>query len=153
MKRDARLSSVLHVLLHLAEQDGPVTSEVLARALHTNPVVVRRILSGLRNQGHVRSDKGHGGGWTLARDPSTLTLRAVHEALGAPSLLAIGGRTEAPGCLVEAAVNDALESVARDAESLLLARLGEVSLATLQRDVRRRQRRRGTVNHLEGAHG
>ena len=42
MRRDSRLSGVLHVLLHMAEQNGPVTSEVLARAMDTNPVVIRR---------------------------------------------------------------------------------------------------------------
>ena len=32
MSRDSRLSGVLHVLLHMAESEGPVTSEDLARA-------------------------------------------------------------------------------------------------------------------------
>ena len=40
MRRDSRLSGVLHVLLHMAEQDGPVTSEVLARAMATNPTPI-----------------------------------------------------------------------------------------------------------------
>lgn len=66
MKRDSRLSGVLHVLLHMAEQDGPTTSEVLAKAMTTHPVVIRRIMAGLRDHGYVRSEKGHGGGWTLA---------------------------------------------------------------------------------------
>src|SRR5690606_38858328 len=42
MKRDSRLSSVLHALLHMAAHDAPMTSEVLARCMGTNPVVVRR---------------------------------------------------------------------------------------------------------------
>ena len=33
MRRDSRLSGVLHVLLHLAQKEGPVTSEVLAKAM------------------------------------------------------------------------------------------------------------------------
>jgi hypothetical protein len=56
MKRDSRLSGVLHVLLHMAERDAPVTSEVLAKAMDTNPVVIRRVMSGLRDQGYVRSE-------------------------------------------------------------------------------------------------
>ena len=47
MIHDTRLSGVLHVLLHMAEHDGPVTSETLARAMSTNPVVIRRIMAGL----------------------------------------------------------------------------------------------------------
>jgi Rrf2 family protein len=134
MKRDSRLSGVLHVLLHMAEQSGPATSETLAKAMSTNPVVIRRIMAGLREQGYVRSEKGHGGGWTLARDLAEITLRDIYDALGRPSLLAMGNRTEAPGCLVEQAVNTALDKALGDAEALLLSRLGEVTLATLSAD-------------------
>jgi DNA-binding IscR family transcriptional regulator len=152
MKYDSRLSGVLHVLLHMAERDGPVTSEVLARAMDTNPVVIRRIMAGLRNQGYVRSEKGHGGGWTLACDLSKVTLRDIYTALGCPSLLAIGNRTEAPGCLVELSVNAALSQAFHDAEALLLARFGEVTLAMLSADVHERLVVRGESHDLEDVH-
>lgn len=141
MKRDTRLSGVLHLLLHLAQQGGPVTSEALAKAINTNPVVIRRILAGLRDRGYVRSEKGHGGGWTLACDLSEVTLRDIYLALGCPSLLAIGNRTEAPGCIVEEAVNAALNKAYEDAEALLLSRLGEVTLMMLSADILRRPAR------------
>ena len=152
MKRDSRLSGVLHVLLHMARQDGPVTSDVLARAMDTNPVVIRRIMAGLREQGYVRSDKGYGGGWTLACDLSDVTLRDIYAALGNPSLLAIGNRTESPGCLLEQAVNTALGQAFQDAEALLLSQLGEVTLAMLQADVQTRLVARGGVHDLEHVH-
>jgi len=152
MKRDCRLSGVLHVLLHLAEQQGTVTSEVLATAMDTNPVVIRRIMAGLRDQGYVRSEKGHGGGWTLACDLSRVTLRDVYTALGCPSLLAMGNRTEAPGCLVEQAVNAALDQAFHDAEALLLARFGEVTLAMLSADFHGRLATHGGPHHLEHVH-
>jgi Rrf2 family protein len=136
MRRDSRLSGVLHVLLHMAQKDGPVTSEVLAKAMDTNPVVFRRVMAGLREQGYVQSEKGHGGGWTLARDLATITLRDIYAALGSPTLLAIGNRTEAPGCVVESAVNAVLGKSFEEAEALLLSRLGEVTLATLNDSVR-----------------
>lgn len=135
MKRDSRLSGVLHVLLHMAESREPLTSEALARAMQTNPVVIRRIMAGLRQRGFVRSEKGHGGGWTLSCDLSQVTLLDIYEALGRPSLLAIGNRTESPGCLVERAVNAALDPAFQAAEALLLSRLGEVTLAMLGADV------------------
>lgn len=134
MKRDSRLSGVLHVLLHMAEQGTPMTSEELAKAMQTNAVVVRRILGGLRDAGFVHSEKGHGGGWTIARDLSAITMRDVYDAIGRPRLMAMGNRTEAPGCLVEQAVNAALDTGFRDAEALLLARFGEVTLAALAAD-------------------
>lgn len=143
MKRDSKLSGILHILLHMAERDGPVTSEDLSKMMATNPVVIRRIMAGLRQQGYVRSEKGHGGGWTLACDLSQVTLRDIYVALGSPSLLAIGSRTEAPVCLVEQAVNAALEQAFDDAEELLLSRFGELTLATLSAHVRARLKARG----------
>jgi DNA-binding IscR family transcriptional regulator len=143
MRYDSRLSGVLHVLLHMAEQSPaetrrPATSEGLAKILNTNPVVVRRIMAGLRDKGFVRSEKGHGGGWTLACDLASVTLRDIYDALGCPSLLAIGNRSEQPQCLVEQAVNASLNQAFRDAETMLLARLGEVTLAALSADFHKR---------------
>jgi Rrf2 family protein len=152
MRRDSRLSGVLHVLLHMAEQDEPVTSEALAKAMDTNPVVIRRVMAGLRDQGYVRSEKGHGGGWTLARDLADISLRDIYEALGQPALLAIGNRTEAPGCLVEQAVNAALNQAFNDGEALLLSRLADVTLAKLSADFHKRLIGRGKAHRLEVAH-
>lgn len=147
------MSGVLHVLLHLAEHDGPATSEVLARAMQTNPVVIRRTMAGLRERGYVRSEKGHGGGWTLACDFSKLSLRDVYEALGGPSLLAIGNRTEAPSCLVEQAVNAALGRLFDEAEAILLSRFGAVTLAQLSADFHERLAARKQPCELETVHG
>lgn len=152
MKRDSRLSGVLHVLLHMAEQEGPATSALLAKAMKTNPVVVRRIMAGLREQGYVRSEKGHGGGWQLANGWEQITLRDIYDALGCPSLLAMGNRTEAPGCLVETAVNTALNQAFEDAEALLLARFGEVTLAMLSEDFHKRYVAHRQSIDLETAH-
>jgi DNA-binding IscR family transcriptional regulator len=143
VRRDSRLSGVLHVLLHMAQHDGPVTSEIMAKAMTTNPVVIRRIMAGLRDEGYVRAEKGHGGGWSLACDLTRVTFRDIYEALGEPSLLAIGNRTEAPGCVVEEAVNASLSKSFDEAEALLLARFGEVTLAQLAADVKKRMARRG----------
>jgi Rrf2 family protein len=152
MRRDSRLSGVLHVLLHMAEHGGSVTSEVLAKAMDTNPVVIRRIMAGLRDHGYVRSEKGHGGGWVLACDFARITLLDIYNALGCPSLLAMGNRMEAPGCLVEQAVNAALNQTFQEAEALLRARLGEVTLARLSADFHKRLATRGGTHDLEKVH-
>lgn len=152
MKRDSRLSGVLHVLLHLAEHDGPATSETLARAMNTNPVVIRRIMAGLRDQGYLRSEKGHGGGWTIACDLGEVTLRDVYLALGSPEILAMGNRTEAPGCLVEQSVNAALGEAFDEAEDLLLRRFDEVTLAQLSADFHTRLAAIGGSLNPESTH-
>lgn len=134
MKRDSKLSSVLHVLLHLAHSDRPMTSEQMAGMLGTNPVLVRRVLAGLRERGYISSERGHGGGWTVTCDLAKVTLRDIYDAVGAPTVFAMGNRNEHSACLVEQVVNASLEGAFAEAEALLVERLGEVSLADLSRD-------------------
>ncbi len=142
MKRDSRLSNILHALLHMAEHEArtgaPMTSDQLAVCLSTHPVVVRRTMAGLREQGLVASEKGHGGGWRLARPLDRVTLGQVNTALGEPGLFPEAPPVEADGCLVEAAVNGALAGTYAAARTLLVARLNEITLADLAADFARR---------------
>jgi Rrf2 family protein len=135
MKCDSRLSSVLHVLMHMAGGTQPLTSEALARYLDTNPVVVRRVLAGLRDAGLVASAKGHGGGWTLTRGLDAITLRDVYDAVGQPSLFSLGHRRRDPRCAIERAVNGAIDGAVRDAQTRLLDRFASVTLADLAREL------------------
>lgn len=131
MKRNSKLSAVLHVLLHLAEFGRPVTSAEMARMMGTNPVVVRRSMAGLREAGLVLSEKGHGGGWQLAENWQSVTLGQVHAALGGPRLIAASLGLEGPECAVEQTVNAALGAAFDEAEALLVARLGSITLGAL----------------------
>ena len=133
MRNDSRLSRMLHVLLHMARHERPMTSDEIARMLGTNPVVVRRTMAGLRDAGYVRSEKGHGGGWLIATDLAAVTLLDVHRAVGGPRLFTIGNENPNADCAVERVVNAALESALNEAEALLIERLGTVSLAELAR--------------------
>lgn len=150
MKTDSRLSGVLHCLLHMAELGRPATSETLAAAMRTNPVVVRRVMGGLRDAGLVTSGKGHGGGWVISCPLEQITLRDIHEAVGAPRLLAVGHREDNPRCLVEQAVNSALGNAFQEAEDRLLGELGKVTLAALAQDFHQRFARSG--RNLQGMH-
>lgn len=134
MRTDSRLSRMLHALIHMDRHDGALTSEHLAQMLSTNAVVVRRTMAGLRDQGLVRSEKGHGGGWALSRGLSEITLLDIYRALGDPRLFAIGLADDAPSCLVEQAVNAAVADTLSAAEALVIARFGEVTLADIARD-------------------
>lgn len=140
MRNDTRLSRMLHVLIHMARHDQPATSDTIAQMLGTNPVVVRRTMALLKKQGYVRSEKGHRGGWTLAKPLAEMTLLDIHQALGSSSLFAIGLSTDHPQCLVEQAVNAALTEAFDAAQALLIDRLGSVTLDQLANDFERRFR-------------
>lgn len=140
MRNDGRLSRMLHVLIHLARHDGPMTSEAIARMLRTNPVLIRRTMAGLRDAGYVRSEKGHGGGWAIAADLETVTLLDVHRAVGGPKLFAIGIEHPEPGCQIATVVNEAVAGALDAAERLLIDRLQSISLAELARTFDERHR-------------
>lgn len=123
-----------------------MTSETLAQCMQTHPVVVRRTMGLLREAGLVASARGPSGGWRIAADLSQVTLRQLHDLLGEPAVFAIGNRHEAPECLVEQAVNAALDDAFTRAEALLLARFAEITLADLAADFARRHAR---VRHRE----
>lgn len=152
MKSNSQLSDVLHVLLHMAERDAPMTSDTLAAAMQTHPVALRRLMGGLREAGFVGSAKGHGGGWVLTCSLEHVTLRDIHEALGAPALVSLGFREDQPECLVARAVNDALTNAVQEAEATLLRRLDGVTLAALSRDFHQRLLARGAVRHRPEEH-
>lgn len=131
MRIDSRLSRMLHVLLHMAEEDRPLTSEQVAAMLGTNPAVVRRTMAGLRTDGYVRSVKGHGGGWMLSCDLGSVTLLDVYRAVGTGRLFAIGFDNDNPDCLVERVVNSSMADALQQAEAILTERLGAITLADL----------------------
>ena len=88
----------------------------------------------LRDAGMVAADRGHGGGWRIEMELSSINLRMLHEALGEPALFALGHRSERPHCRVEKSVNRALHSAFDAAETLLLQRLQSITLAELAAD-------------------
>jgi DNA-binding IscR family transcriptional regulator len=151
MSVDVRLSSVLHLLLHMADAKAPITSSTMAAAMGSNAVVARRTMAGLREAGIVRSSKGQGGGWTLARRPEEVTLRMLYQALGSPRLFAFANRSDNPTCLVEQAVNAELDDARRQAEELLLTRMEGVTLASLSKDFDERLAALG-MNRMENNH-
>ena len=139
MPASTRFSVALHVLAHLVDAEGPETSDQLAACVGTNPVVVRRTMAGLRQAGLVAAARGAGGGWTLARDPGAVTLRDVQAALGERLLRGVevaGPGGEGGACRIQRAVAGTLDEFLDDAEALLAARLGRITLADLAARVR-----------------
>ena len=141
MNRDSRLSVALHVLLHMSEMEGPVTSEALGSLMDTNPVMIRRTLGGLRDAGIVSAEKGHGGGWVLARKIDAVTVGEVYAAIGPQTLFGIGPREANPRCPIEREVNRAVEGALADAERVVLNRLRSMVLADVLKQARRRKSR------------
>ncbi|MFK7835898.1 MAG: Rrf2 family transcriptional regulator [Sulfitobacter sp.] len=132
MKRNSRLSLALHTLGHMAgHPDRMQTSADIADHAGTNPVVVRRVLGKLRKAGLLESEKGHSGGWRLARAPTQITLADVYLALD-ESLVATSGNETASSCSVEHVLQRKVASVLEDVERSLVQRLSATTIAEVR---------------------
>ena len=132
MKRNSRLSLALHTLGHMAgDPDSMRTSADIAEHAGTNPVVVRRVLGKLREAGLLTSEKGHAGGWRLARAPELVTLADVYLALD-ESLVATSGEEAASTCSVEQVLQRKVSSVLEEIEHCLVERLAATTIAEVR---------------------
>ncbi|OTG79655.1 transcriptional regulator [Acinetobacter sp. ANC 5054] len=134
MRKDSKLSRMLHVMLHMARENKPFTSDYIAEMLATNPVVVRRTMAGLKKHGFVDSEKGPGGGWTLIQPLNQISLYDIYLAVGEPSIFAIGNEHSEPNCVVELVVNRALDHAFFEAQEILIKNLKETRLDQLAHD-------------------
>lgn len=129
MKRNSRLSLALHTLSHMAgEPDRVRTSADIAEHAGTNPVVVRRVLGKLREAGLLSSEKGHAGGWRLAKAADGITLADVYLALDERLVSGAGTDAEPSLCRVETGLQRRIAEVLDDVEASLVERLRETSI-------------------------
>ncbi len=129
MKRNSRLSLALHTLSHLAgDPDRVRTSADIADHAGTNPVVVRRVLGKLREAGLLSSEKGHAGGWRLARPARSITLADVYLALDERLVSGSDSDAEPSQCSVETDLQTRVAEVLEEIEESLVQRLRETSI-------------------------
>ncbi len=76
----------LKALLHLAQygKTAPQTSFVMSKALQIPLKFLEQILSDLKKAGLVNSKRGNVGGYTLAQNPSKITLGQVIRLISPP---------------------------------------------------------------------
>lgn len=87
---NSRFAVAIHTLAVLAyHSERPASSDVVARSVNTNPVVIRRLIALLRRAGLVTTQNGRGGGFTLARDPREITLLDIYRAVEERELIPV----------------------------------------------------------------
>jgi len=113
------------------EPDRVRTSADIAAHSGTNPVVVRRVLGRLREAGLLTSEKGHAGGWQLARTPESITLADVYLALD-EHLVAKDDESDVSECAVKTALHNRVSSLIEDIERSLVERLAATTIAEIR---------------------
>jgi Rrf2 family protein len=131
MNANQQFAVSCHILAMLAAYpDAAVTSETIAGSVDTNPVVIRRIMSHLRQHGLVDSRPGASGGWRLIRPPSDLNLREVYRAVSHETVLAMHQHPN-PDCPIGGNIKYSLGGVFEEAQQALEMALEKVSIATV----------------------
>jgi Rrf2 family protein len=120
----------VHVLAVLAYKDGDrVTSELLARSVNTNPVVIRRLLLALQQARLVETRKGAGFGSRLSRSAARINLGEVFRAVEQDEAFCLPRKKPNQACPVGHCIQAALERVFRSALAALEEDLAKRTLA------------------------
>jgi Rrf2 family protein len=127
---NSKLSIGVHVLTILALEKGePVTSELIASSVNTNPVVIRRILGLFREAGFVESKNGVGGGWVLVTDPKNISLFDILETVEPDcELFALHRGAPNQECPVGCNIQGILSDVYGDVRKGMAERLGRLTI-------------------------
>ncbi len=125
MTKSTNFATALHIMAALGVSgDTPMTSDILARSVQTNPGLIRRVLAKLVRGGLVESQRGKHGGSTLARAPSRITLREIYEAVNEGQVLRVSGKKPQRECQVSCNIQNVLCEVFEEAEEAMKQKLG-----------------------------
>lgn len=129
MKVSTRFSDSIHILAFICIYQGKITlsSSNIASSLETSPVVVRRLMTSLKEAGFIKTKHGIPDPELLV-DPKKITLLDVYLATeGETPLFTIDHNTN-PQCIVGGNIQPTLEDYYRHAETAAKAKLQQVTL-------------------------
>jgi DNA-binding IscR family transcriptional regulator len=144
MPISSRFAVAVHILTLLQTSGGqPLTSEWIAGSVNTNPAVIRRLLGMLARAGLTCGRLGAGGGTSLAKPASAITLLDVYRAVDEGELFAMHHARPNPECPVGRQIQSALEQTICAAQRALEAELAGRTVAAIVAEVEARERRHG----------
>jgi Rrf2 family protein len=129
MLSSSRFAMTVHALCVLAKSGkGPVCSSYIASSVHTNPVVIRRLMAQLERARLVKSTAGRSGGFELAGDPRALTLADIYDVVEDENVFRMHKADPESKCPVAAQMGKALAAPLRDAHAALTNSLRNTTL-------------------------
>jgi Rrf2 family protein len=131
MLSSSRFVVAVHALSVLARAvgKGPVCSNQIASSVHTNPVVIRRLMSELEKATLVTSTAGRSGGFELARPAPAITLADVYGAVEDDAVFRMHKLDPHSECPVAAQIGRALSPGLKAAETAMTDALRRTTLA------------------------
>ena len=126
---NTRFATVIHILTLLARSPGQwLSSDWIAGSIHINPVIVRKELGILQERGWVTSRKGKEGGSMLDVPSDQITLADIYQVVKNANILGKKNLDPNPKCPVGKDINDELDSLFLEMDSLIGTSLQQKTL-------------------------
>ncbi|VEU80551.1 Rrf2 family transcriptional regulator [Haploplasma axanthum] len=134
MQVNQNFGVAIHLLSCLSEPTGEYkTSAYLAESVNTNPVVVRRILKVLENNGLVETKKGKFGS-RLSKDPQQITFYDVYKTFFDGNILQPSHHPN-KACPVGNKITGLISNVLSDATTKFENTLKEYTIANMKKEI------------------
>ena len=141
MQLSMKCSIAVHCLIFIYEAKGKakVTSGLLAQSTGCNPVIIRNILSALKEAGLITVARGAGGA-ELCRDPSEITLFMIYSALEPGGVTGLIGIHPCDGrsCPVAQNIRAVLQGPYHQIEASIRQTMEQITLASMLEDFHQR---------------
>ncbi len=130
----SRFPVAVQILIIMAwcPKNVKITSKLLATSVNTNPVIIRRIMGYLKNQGLITTATGHDGAKLIksAKDINLLDVYKAVELTAGNQLFSLHENTN-PHCPIGRHINGVLATHLGAARKALESSLSEVSISEL----------------------
>jgi Rrf2 family protein len=133
MLTSSRFVVAIHALIVLARSEGkgPVCSSVIAESVHTNPVVIRRLMAELERANLVNSFAGRAGGFVLSRAAATISLADIFSAVEDENMFRMHKHDPDNDCPIGAQLGEVLAPSLKAAELAMSGMLGKTTLSSV----------------------
>lgn len=138
MKYSHRLSDAIHILTYIGASDiveDDLSSRAIAGSINSNPSLVRRLMSALKNAGIINSEPGRAA-VSLSRETNQITLFDVYKAIEEPDLFHVDEETNQKcpiGANIQSALHKAYDEIQQQAEK----EMQQITLQDIVDDVKK----------------
>lgn len=124
---------ILAVLSYLKKEgEEVVSSDLISKSVNSHPVAIRNVLCSLKRAGLVKCKEGKGGGVTLARASSKITLKEIFFAVGEKSVFKVSKKAEFKQCPVSVGIKRVLPRVFEEIDQVVADSLDRRTLADIE---------------------
>lgn len=138
MQISSRFTIAVHMLvcMDVFKEDYKITSDFLSSSINVNPVVIRKLLSQLKEDGLIEVKRGPGGA-AIAKPLEEITLFDVYRAAGCveENTLFHFHENPNPDCPVGMNIHNILDDKLLRVQAAMEQELGCITLAEVKRDL------------------